>query len=132
MSDEAVQWLRKAREDLMVARHEMALPDEETVTAAVCFHCQQFVEKVFKAFLVLHGVVFPRTHNIEYLKELCAQVDPEFALVDVQNLSFYAVEIRYPGGYPTPTLTEAAACLATAESVLQFVERKLSISFESL
>jgi HEPN domain-containing protein len=73
MSDEVIQWLRKAREDLTVARHEMALPDEETVTAAVCFHCQQFVEKVFKAFLVLHGVAFPRTHNIEYLKELCAK-----------------------------------------------------------
>jgi HEPN domain-containing protein len=48
MSDEVIQWLRKAREDLTVARHEMALPDEETVTAAVCFHCQQFVEKVSK------------------------------------------------------------------------------------
>lgn len=55
MIEEAKAWLRKAWEDYRVMEHEMALPPEERVAAAVCFHDQQFVEKALKAFLIAHG-----------------------------------------------------------------------------
>ncbi|MGQ9658279.1 MAG: HEPN domain-containing protein [Fimbriimonadales bacterium] len=132
MNREVLLWLQKAREDLQVARHELALPDEEVVTTAVCFHCQQFVEKVFKAFLVLHQSDFPRTHNVEYLRELCAQIDAEFHHLQLGNLHFYAVEIRYPSDFPTLTLREASECLAIAEKIREFIDRKLSISIDNL
>lgn len=48
MNREVLLWLQKAREDLQVARHERALPDEEVVITAVCFHCHQFVENLTK------------------------------------------------------------------------------------
>jgi HEPN domain-containing protein len=110
----------------------MALPAEEVVTTAVCFHCQQFVEKAFKAFLVSHNCDFPRTHNIEYLRELCAHIDADFALLDVGSLAFYAVEVRYPGDYPSPTLDEAAECLKIAESIKGFIETKFGVSIDSV
>ena len=34
---------------------------------AVGFHAQQAVEKAMKAVLVLEGVAFPRTHDLEFL-----------------------------------------------------------------
>jgi HEPN domain-containing protein len=46
MIDEYIKkWLIKALNDVKVAVHEMALAEEEIVTNAVCFHCQQAVEK---------------------------------------------------------------------------------------
>jgi hypothetical protein len=75
MNSEVQQWLVKALEDYRVAQHELVLPETDVVTTAVCFHCQQFVEKVLKAFLVAHQRDFPRTHDLGYLKSLCAQID---------------------------------------------------------
>lgn len=115
-----------------MARHEMALPPEEVVTTAVCFHCQQFVEKALKAFLVFHSADFPRTHNLEYLKELCARIDADFTSLDVEPLELYAVEIRYPGDYPIPMVEEAAECLKITEVIREFIEQKLGVSFESV
>jgi HEPN domain-containing protein len=132
MTSEVHQWLVKALEDYHVAQHEMLLPETDVVTTAVCFHCQQFVEKVLKAFLVLHQRDFPRTHDLGYLKSLCAQIDADFAALAIEELSFYAVEFRYPGVYVRPTLDEAKRCMSIAETVRRFVEEKLGVSIDHL
>jgi HEPN domain-containing protein len=36
------------------------------------FHAQQACEKFIKAVLVLHGVIFERTHDLALLASLCA------------------------------------------------------------
>jgi HEPN domain-containing protein len=100
MNDEYLQkWLLRADNDLKVAEHEMAVPQEELVTEAVCFHCQQAVEKYLKAYLVRRSVDFGKTHNLEYLVELCSKQDEEFCTLEVGNLTFYAVEVRYPDAF---------------------------------
>lgn len=72
MIDELVRkWLIKAMEDFMVAKHELNLSEEEIITSAVCFHCQQLVEKLLKAHLVLNNVKFPKTHDLKFLLDLC-------------------------------------------------------------
>ena len=58
---------------ILLITHEINLPDDKMVTSAVCFHSQQLVEKSLKAFLVEKSVDFPRTHNLEFLKELFTQ-----------------------------------------------------------
>jgi len=79
MIDEYVKkWLIKANNDLKVAENEMKLPPEEMVTEAVCFHSQQAVEKILKAYLITKNVEFGKTHNLEYLLELCVKEDSEF------------------------------------------------------
>ncbi len=129
---EARRWLFKAMEDLRVAQHELALPEADVVTTAVCFHCQQFIEKGLKAFLVAHGKDFPRTHNLGFLKALCAEIERAFEQLPIEELSLYAVEFRYPGSLEPPSLDEARQCFRLALLVKEFLERATGIPLESV
>jgi len=93
MKEEVRLWIIKALEDLRIMAHEMRLPSEEVVTSGVCFHAQQFVEKLLKAYLVSRGIAFGRAHNLEYLLARCQQVDKDFAQIEVGNLTDYAVQV---------------------------------------
>lgn len=54
--------LRKAEGDVEVVR---ALVDNASITDdAIGFHAQQAIEKAMKAVLAIHGVQFPRTHDL--------------------------------------------------------------------
>jgi len=107
MTDEYLDsWLKKAENDLKVVEHELGLSEEETVKDAACFHCQQAVEKYLKAFLIFHNIEFPRTHNIEYLLEQAAKVDTDFSAIDVDELSDFGVDIRYPDSFYMPEIDE--------------------------
>ena len=83
------KWLINANNDLKVAINLMKLSSEETVTEAICFHSQQAVEKFLKAYLITKNVEFRKTHNLEYLLELCIKKDDEFKGNDAGDLSLY-------------------------------------------
>jgi len=89
-------WFRKAENDLINAEHTMKMKNPPYDT--VCFHAQQCAEKYLKGFLTFHEIEFPKTHSIEDLVLLCKQVAPsiESETGDVEILSSYGVEIRYP------------------------------------
>jgi HEPN domain-containing protein len=126
MNDEYLRkWLSRADNDLKVAEHEMAAPKDELVTEAVCFHCQQAAEKYPKAYLVRRSVDFGKTHNLEYLIELCSKQDEEFRMLGVGNLTFYAVEVRYPDEFYTPSVEEARESIEIAKRVQKFVTKKI-------
>jgi HEPN domain-containing protein len=57
-------WLRKADSDL--AALELALQAGQALDTA-CFHAQQAVEKVLKAFVIASNVDFPFIHNLASL-----------------------------------------------------------------
>jgi HEPN domain-containing protein len=57
--------LRRAESDLRACRKLAA--DEAMGDDVVGFHAQQAVEKSLKAVLVLAGVPFPRTHDLDFL-----------------------------------------------------------------
>jgi len=133
MMDEYVKkWLIKATGDLKVAENEMKLPPEGMVTEAICFHSQQAVEKFLKAFLITKNVEFGKTHNLEFLIELCGREDEEFKEVDVGNLSFYAVDVRYPDEFYTPSVDEAKECIKIARKAKEFVMSKLEVKDDEL
>jgi HEPN domain-containing protein len=121
------KWLIKAIEDFRVAKHELRFPDEEIVTGAVCFHCQQLVEKLLKAYLASKNTNFPKTHNIFLLLELCAKLDKDFEKLDVGNLTFYAIEIRYTDDFYTASIEEAKECFEIASTAKDFILRKLDV-----
>ncbi len=104
-------WMAKADNDLKVAEHEMKLKEKERVHEAICFHCQQAAEKYLKAYLVSRNIDFGKTHNLEYLLELCAKQDRDFKTVNAGDLSSYAVEIRYPDNFYIPNLKETKRVL---------------------
>lgn len=56
IDDEVRDWLMKAESDFKVIEHELKLSEDEVVKDAVCFHCQQAIEKYLKAFLIYYKV----------------------------------------------------------------------------
>ncbi len=119
--EEARAWLCKAKGDLLSAR--ILVEHSPLVLGPAAFHCQQAVEKTLKAFLVWQSVPFEKVHSLVYLMDLCEAKEPGFASwrEEVENLSPYAVEIRYPGDVLEVSPEEARTALASAEAVWDFV-----------
>ena len=119
--DEVREWLQKAEKDLLSAR--ILLEHEPPVLETSCFHCQQVVEKVLKAFLVWKGIPFEKVHNLTYLLDLCEVQEPGFASLrdKAEVLTPYAVEVRYPGKDMEISQEEAQEVLATSEAVWNFI-----------
>lgn len=80
MSDQPtnyIAWLAKARNDILTIENNIA--GSRVPWDAVCFHAQQAAEKTLKAFLIFHGRVVARTHDLVALLSACAQIDPMLA-----------------------------------------------------
>lgn len=119
------KWISIAERDSLTAKQ--GLDAETIITDTICFHCQQAVEKYLKAFLVKHQVEFTKTHSIMTLLNLCSIVDQSFSeeLAEVDYLTDYAVEIRYPDEWYEPTIEEAMQAFQMALKVKGFVLDKL-------
>ena len=64
----------------------------------MCFHAQQCVEKYLKAALVLEGIDFPKTHDLEELIIMVpARRRPSLTSEEQSALTEYATGARYPG-----------------------------------
>ena len=66
------QWLAFGDEDLRLARHALTM-STGCPYRLIAYHAQQCAEKHLKAYLVLHKVDFPYTHNISHLLELSSK-----------------------------------------------------------
>ena len=111
-------WLRHAASDLHLAG--IALPDPEVMRNQIAFHAQQAAEKSLKALLVARQIHFPRTHDLEALIEMIrmAGLTWPFAAAEIEALTPFAVETRYPGGFAQVTDAEANESVQTARRVL--------------
>ena len=117
MKKQARAWLDSARDDLAVVT---AILNRDDLTHMVAFHCQQALEKSFKAVLEEHGKAVPRAHDLitlhsqaeEYVK---LEVDSEI----LKQLNELYIDSRYPsdlgllpGGKPPKKLSEKMHDLA--------------------
>ena len=88
----AEEWLAFAREDLAITHLAGAS------NRIRCFHAQQAAEKAIKPLLTLLEIEFVRSHDLNYLAQLLPH---EFRLkagvIDLERLSRWAVDLRYPG-----------------------------------
>lgn len=91
------EWIHFAKMDLDTAKHlnDTMYPKPLEI---ICYHCQQAVEKVFKAILILNDCEIKRTHDIGLLAELCSHhIEIPDRIYDVcDNLTPYGVKSRYP------------------------------------
>lgn len=117
------QWIAKACDDLIVI--EKLTQFEVIATSAVCFHCQQVVEKYLKAYLIANGIEIRKTHNIEFLLAECEEFDPDFSLIDPKDLNDFGVDVRYPGDIYSPSIEETLVHKQIAMDVKELVEQKL-------
>ena len=75
MKPMTAEWVEKAEGDFVVAAQIMRRRQHRVLDAA-CFHCQQTVEKYFKARLCEAGIAFPKTHDLVALLGLLLPVQP--------------------------------------------------------
>jgi HEPN domain-containing protein len=115
------QWLSKASDDLRAA--ELLLTADSPVCWVAAFHAQQAAEKLLKALLTHERVEYERSHNIDYLLDLCVLVEPRLAELreSANTLTDYAVDSRYPLARQDPTLLEAKQAVETAKEVRDLV-----------
>lgn len=119
-ADTPLRWLQNARADLALAR--IPLPRGVTYEQ-LCFHAQQAAEKALKAVLLKCGIDFPFTHNMQALLDLLPkQLTLPLALMEVVDLTPYAVATRYPGEAEPVTESEYHEAIHIAESVLAWAE----------
>jgi len=111
--DELREWLRIAQQDLLAARQL----HEGRLYQAACFHCQQAVEKVLKAYLRWKDHEAPKIHDLTVLPDLCERIEAPF--VDHRDrwewLTGFGVTFRYPTEVPRPDAAEAGRALQAAE-----------------
>ena len=108
MSELFAEWIAKAEEDYSVASG--LLRRRKVPSNSVCFHCQQAAEKYLKALLQKHNVRFGKTHDLEGLLRMAADLAPSLSLLadDMKLLSDYGVRYRYPGFEATATQARQA------------------------
>lgn len=118
------QWIQRAENDLRAA--EILFVSDPLILDIACFHFQQAIEKYLKAFLVYHEKEFILSHNIDYLLDLCAQIDAVYSETDPLNLSLYAVRTRYPHDHVAPERDEVEYYLELAKKIQVLVVKSIS------
>ena len=119
---EAARWLRYAKEDYSAA---VLLLQTDTPRHA-CLMAQQSAEKAIKSIYAFLNIPIPRSHDLDLLKNLLPDgwiIKTLFS--DLSELSFWAVESRYPGDMPEATREDADTALTMAKAVLDSVQNDL-------
>jgi len=127
---EASRWIEFADRDLALAEHTAKtmwpIPYE-----IVCYHCQQFVEKYLKAFLVSKGQEPPYIHDLAKLAALCETENPDFGQIKQKCiiLTEYGVQPRYPS-YMEIIKEDMDRALHFATDIKTFMREKVSELFK--
>jgi HEPN domain-containing protein len=124
MSD-AKMWVRHAHEDLEAGR--LLLREETGSPRQSAWFAQQAAEKALKALLIAEQRSFPYTHDLEHLTDLLSEEGyARYGDLDVEPLSTYAVDTRYPG-MPKADAEDARAALQVAEQIVEAVLDDLDV-----
>ena len=92
------EWVQCAEADYDVACH-LLRRCKRFSTKAICFHCQQCVEKYFKARLIEAGRLFPNTNDLEQLLNLLLPIEPLLAASQPALgalTAAYGIQFRHP------------------------------------
>jgi HEPN domain-containing protein len=124
MTPDHHEWIQKAEYDFGTASREALVVDFPNYDA-VCFHCQQCVEKYLKAALVKAGLEVPKIHDLLRLAEMVTPVLPEIKVYegDVDDLTDYAGNARYPG--ISSTMDDVVKSIETMKVVRQLLRKHL-------
>lgn len=123
LKDHLEQWILKAEHDIISAQRLLEI--EPMILDSACFHCQQAIEKCFKAFLLYKGQEIVKTHDVIFLQKECAKLDPIFTSVDLKDINLYAVTARYPDDTVLPEVEEAKYFYQLAQQVYELVKGRL-------
>lgn len=93
-------WLDHAGEDLVCA--QLLVQDDFTYNSAA-FHCQQTIEKSFKAYILLKSGRLVDGHNLTWLCRQATKHNQSYSqwLTPTAALNRAYIETRYPADNPT-------------------------------
>ena len=125
--------MRKAAKDLLSAQKLLEAGGDCLGNAVYC--AQQCAEKSLKAWLVYHGTIPKKTHDLGALVESCIALDPQFDSIydDADSLNPFSTLFRYPneqGEETDPEPAKAKLAIGKAENIFSFVKLKISELFE--
>lgn len=120
-------WFTAAEDDLLAAKK---LSAEERLTNVVVFHCQQCLEKCFKAVIEEQGKPSIKSHDLLRL-QLNAEIQltqTETVLLGIINEVY--IDARYPGDlgllpHGKPTIAEAGNFIAFSETLFMKLKHQV-------
>jgi HEPN domain-containing protein len=123
-SDIINEWLTMADHDLAVAKLTRDhLPEYYEIIA---FHCQQAVEKYFKAFLIFLDIEPIKTHDLLYLYEMISRKkDWPLDINKLGQLQEYSVEIRYPNVLVQVSESELDNAISIVQEVRNIIQLEI-------
>jgi HEPN domain-containing protein len=121
-------WLVKAKNDLKSSKK--LIKGDDAVLDTAIYHTQQCAEKALKGYLTLKEQPLEKTHDVEYLIELCTEYDNEFdnLIEDAEKLNPYSTLYRYPSVIIEPEEEDVHEAIQISEKILNFVEKKIEMS----
>jgi len=129
MKKETEGWLFFANKDILAAN--ILIQQDKDLMGSVTFHCQQAIEKYFKAYLVEYGQNFRKIHD---LISLYAKVkDIQNWNIDealLEKISDMYIESHYPDSMPL----NPASLIPTPEEAQRYLNfaRYVETTFKEL
>lgn len=125
MSDElrniVQSWFEKAQNDWTTVK--ILMENEFHPQDVICYHCQQYVEKLLKGFLTGQEIKFPRTHDLRRLIQLSQELPQLSDLNDIADeLTSYSVQSRYPDPFISVTNEQVKEAVEGAKSFAEILE----------
>lgn len=128
MKQTTKDWLIAAEDDLLAAKK---LAGEDRLTNVAAFHCQQCLEKCFKAIIEEQGKPSIKSHDLLRL-QLNANIqlkEPETMLLGIINEVY--IDARYPGDlgllpHGKPTITEIEAFILFCDKIFLHLMEQIS------
>ncbi|MGL4664301.1 HEPN domain-containing protein [Clostridium butyricum] len=114
-------WIDKSERDIKSAK---ILKEHDCGNDVVAFHCQQAIEKILKAYLIIKGDGVVSGHSLLYLCKLAQGHEGNFKkyIKDCGFVNQYYIETIYPADSPLIVSDyEADECINIAEEIYNYV-----------
>ncbi len=119
MKETTKEWFLAAEDDLLSA---IKLADESRLTNIVAFHCQQCIEKTFKAIIEEQNLPSVKSHDLLRLCDIAGIKLSEKEFIVLATINEVYIDARYPADFGLmpngkPTITEANKFIEFTESL---------------
>lgn len=108
----------------MILFQRKKLVDEIRLTNIVAFHCQQCIEKGFKALIEEQLGTSVKSHDLIRLKDSANLFLPDDEMIILETINEVYIDARYPGDMGLmpqgkPTLAEAKRFIVFSQSIIE-------------
>jgi HEPN domain-containing protein len=130
MKKQVEDWVLLADKDLKAA--EIIINDEHPLTNIVAFHCQQAIEKYFKAFIIEKDGTLIRIHDLIKLNGMITEIkDLGIDEKELIVLNEVYMDSRYPGDLGLmpdgmPTIEQAKEFIEYAKKIKNIINNALN------